>query len=175
MNETRWLIGTQIVTTLAVVIGLALVIWELRQAKEIANVQLEEMRVNAAVQHEAQIGGEGLAEAFVRIRRDSADITDADLVRYDAWVFGIIRDAQRAYELEQSGFSDRPWTEEVSPNAVCHYFGHSVGRAYLHSTAWSADDPVLVHLRESVARCGEGSSYLAEMRAAVSGSAEEAP
>ncbi|MEM1436910.1 MAG: hypothetical protein AAGG11_22880 [Pseudomonadota bacterium] len=165
MSDQRWLLGLQVLTTFFLVVGLVFVVWELRQAKQIALVEYQEARINAGVQTGFLTAGDSLAESLARIESGSAEITDADLIRYDAYVASVVIFGIWGRQVAELGFTDRDWRAAGPMATPCLYFGHPVGRAYLRSPAWpDQEHPVIVHLQTVADQCTDRQSYLKFMR-----------
>lgn len=146
-NIESWI---QLTATLAVLVGLGLVIYELRQTKQIAVAELLTAGWQNQVQVDAGLIGDGLAETMARIADPKAKITLDDVIRYDGWVVGILHHFRLQAQLRSVGLPTSNFDASKNTFFACYYFGHDVGRAYLDS--WiPGQDEVATNLRSALA------------------------
>ena len=167
MNSRSLSDWVQIVTAVAVIAGLGLVLWELRQAENLTRAQLSSEANLNFQQIQAAIIGDDYSETRARIFADSK-LTDADLFRYDAMATSFLFSLYRISTLTNQGISDRDWRNSARQSTVCWYFGHDVGRAWLTSPAAGSNNAVLEHLRELASNCDFSGNYLKYMKEILS-------
>ncbi len=86
-NLSNWV---QLLGVVGVLAGLALVIIELRQAKELAVIQISSDSFTYSQQLDALLVGENLATTMARITDPKAQLTTEDLYIYDGYAFSKI-------------------------------------------------------------------------------------
>ena len=77
--------GIQILTGLAMIIGLALVVWELQQTREVAKAQLTTDIFDEGLQISSFKIGEDLPSAFAKACEDPASLTGPDFTALNGY------------------------------------------------------------------------------------------
>lgn len=162
-NIANWV---QVLGTVSVLAGLALVIIELRQAKELAVIQISSDGHAYNQQLDAMLVGDNLATTMAKLADSKAQLSAEDLYRYDGYAFSKITLIRRSVGLAKLGFYDVDWTTFVDKTTACYFFGHDVGQAYLGGPAVSHDD-VVERLTLLSKDCSEEDSYVGYMRKAL--------
>ena len=122
----------QITTGLAVVAGLALVIWELRQSREVAIAQLTSDGYGIGMQRTVAALGENPANALAKACENPEQIASDELVILDAHFQALVHEIMRAYRIEQrSGLYEGTW-RQIAQGGFRDIFSTSVGRGWWH-------------------------------------------
>ena len=150
---------SQVIASVAILTGLGLVIWELRQSKEIAYAQIHTAGWVVRAEVETPILGEQFASTLVRVRTGQP-LTDADLIMFDSWAYIQWTHLKRNQMMYDQGLYERSVKEFLTQEEVCYLFGHDVGRAWL--TTFD-DDEITFLLRELVVGCDGLEQYLDRM------------
>ena len=156
----------QLVTSLSVLIGIGLVVYELRQAKQLAIAEVYNSGYISLIELSAGVGGENIAETIARIQANDPTISDADLYRFDAFAQSQISSWRRAKGLTDMGFYDESidWTKSVNEYTVCWYFNSDVGRRWLKGPFNGPPDEVMSRVLSLIESCTGKQSYLDFMR-----------
>lgn len=124
----------QVVATIGVLIGIGLVILELRQAKAMAEAnQIHQFFAEVAQNGRAQMG-ENPAPILSKACSHSNEITDADLVVLDGFFSTRWALAVRSIRLEQAAEFDTPW-RYVTTRVLEPVLRLEHGRQWLHQKA----------------------------------------
>ena len=120
----------QITTGIALVAGLALVVWELQQAEKVARAQLSSDSFAQGAQVQTSLIGEEAGEAMAKACTDPESLTDGELMV----LFSVYRSQlnlnRRLYIVEErSGLYEGDW-RRYAPGAFANIFDTSVGRAW---------------------------------------------
>ncbi len=86
-NLANWV---QILTGLAVVVGLGLVIWELQQTREVVFAQLTSDAYGSVTQQQTTVMGETAADAIAKACDAPESLTTTDLIVLDAYFGELI-------------------------------------------------------------------------------------
>ena len=158
----------QTLTLLALLAGIVLVIYELRQAKELTRSQLISQSYVASMQLDALVIGENGADTLARISDPNAKISESDLFIYDAIAHSRLLHLRMNESLHRLGYFPQSQLDlDDLQVTACWFFGHDVGRAYLESNATSVD-PLVLKLKEHVQNCGESANYIEHMKKQLS-------
>jgi hypothetical protein len=112
MNSQTVADWVQIVTGAALLVGLALVVWELSQSRDVATAQLTSDGSDHNQQHFIARMGENSAAALAKACVDPDSLSDEELVVLDAYFSSIASVSLRAYAItERSGLYEGRWVE----------------------------------------------------------------
>jgi hypothetical protein len=104
----------QIVTGVAVLVGLGLVVWELSQSRDVAYAQLSSDGTDQYLQHAVPKMGENPATALAKACNDPHSLSDEELVVLDAYFTVIVAVPLRAYNItRRSGLYEAQWENLV--------------------------------------------------------------
>jgi hypothetical protein len=159
-SQLDWI---QIMTAAAVILGVGLVVYELRQTKDLVEAQLSVDSYVASFEADSMVLGENFSETLARINTAGSILTDAELYEYDSWAFSRITLLRMQLRLTNRGFFNLRVTELVDPATACWFFGHDVGQAYLTSPAVVRDE-IVDRLRELSKDCSNVETYIEHMR-----------
>ena len=140
MNSQALLNWIQIVTGISVLIGLALVVWELQLNRDATYSQLSSEYYHIAAQDRAAIYGEGAAEVLAKACHRPNELSESDLIILDEIYNGLMQRVMRMRMLRQRGgfYGADTWREGLP--LLDGIFSTQIGRAY-----WKSVAPNLVH------------------------------
>ena len=125
----------QVVTGIAVLIGLGLVVWELQQSRDATLSQLSSDYWNFASQERSAIFGENAANVLAKACNEPTELTESDLVILEQYYEGFIMRIDRMMRLRDRGdFYGRDQWREAIPT-LDMLFVSQPGRAYWTSVA----------------------------------------
>ena len=93
----------QVSTTLALLVGVALVVYELRQTRDLASSNFQSETLIARIAGFQAVGGESFADAIANVCTSTDSLSAKDLVVLDAYFDQHYFSAGRLNHLEQSG------------------------------------------------------------------------
>jgi hypothetical protein len=132
----------QVVTVVAVLVGLGLVVWELRQNRDATLSQLSNDYWHFASQERAALFGEDAAHVLAKACHAPTELTESDLIILEQYYEGFIARINRMMILrERGGFYARDqWREALFGLDIL--FMSEPGRAYWKSVAstWIHED-----------------------------------
>ena len=100
----------QIVSSLVLVAGLALVVYEMRQSKQLAQAQLASDSYTLAVERHLAAMGEELAQAHARACDNIESISREDSFVLLNWYLNLVYTTRRAREIDLiGGFANQRW------------------------------------------------------------------
>ena len=143
MNTERLNNWVQTTTGIAIVIGLVLVIWELRQNREATQSQLTSEYWSMSSQMQATVMGEDAAIALAKACDNPQSLTKADLVILDHYYLALINRMDRLASLQDRGsfYSDY----QVSDESIYLYvlMESTAGRAHLKTAPLKRFRPII--------------------------------
>jgi hypothetical protein len=131
----------QMVTGVAVIIGLGLVVWELRQSRDATLSQLSSEYWHFASQERVAIFGEDAANVLAKACHQPMELTESDLVILEQYYEGLIARIDRMMILRERGgfYGTDQWREAIP--ILDTLFMSQPGRAYWASVASSWVNP----------------------------------
>ncbi|MBW2423889.1 MAG: hypothetical protein JRG86_06560 [Deltaproteobacteria bacterium] len=129
----------QIISNIALIVGLALVVYELNQSKLVANGQMIDAHASRMNDQYLAMMGEDPREALAKAALHPADLDEKDAVTLDAFYTSIISGWANLYFTSGLLDVERRWRAGVSTQARM-YFSSEPGRRWLQATA--ADPPM---------------------------------
>ena len=142
----------QVVTGIAVFVGLILVVWELQQSREATMSQLSSDHYQISSQQRAALYGEDAADVLAKACESPNDLSHAEFLILDAIYNDALSRLERMFILSKRGsfYTDEYWRDRIG-NLDMLFMSHS-GRAYWHTIAKNF---VSTEIREA------GDAYLA--------------
>ena len=116
MQLDKLMMWVQIMTGLAVVLGLGLVIWELQQSRSVATAQLTSDGASDILQKYIADLGENPAQVFVKACKDPQSLTDEELRILRASHHIVLATASRPYRIHTRTGLYEEW-EELADSA----------------------------------------------------------
>ena len=124
---------TQLVTGVAVLIGLGLVVWELQQARQLARAQISSESFAFGAQNNAGLLGEEAAAVIAKACRAPEKLTEVDYVILNAHYANRVNVLMRMQIIEQrSGLYDGDW-HRFAPGVFNRIFETAAGRGWWKS------------------------------------------
>ena len=106
----------QIATGIAVLVGVVLVVWELRQSQDIAKAQMLTDDYNNNIQLFAAISGENVADILAKACNDPEALTSGEFVAFRLVNQALLAVVNRQYFVEeQTGISYTVWQYTAGP------------------------------------------------------------
>ena len=129
MNSQTVAIWVQVLTGIAVLIGLGLVVWELQQARELTLVQMGQGSMSDITQDFSAQYSEGASRALARACFLPKDLTEEDSVVLDM-IFQVrmLKGYRLKLQTDIAGF-EAPWEQVTN-------FGISYIKGFTHGSAW---------------------------------------
>lgn len=126
-QRTRFIDWIQILTGLAVLVGLVLVIWKLQQTRELSRAQLAADGWNEMM----ATGRSNLSETFSQVRYKSCvtpeELTDAEIQEILSWFYILRNEVARMRGYTDIGTYDIVW-QELARNNIRVILSHKAGR-----------------------------------------------
>ena len=145
----KWRLDTwiQIATTGAVVVGLGLVIFELRQTKELTRLQLTQASADEVAMENIAIMGENAASVLRKACLAPETLTEDEIFVLDTFFKIKLTRVLRYKEQDDLAEFGNPWREEggVMLNVITSF---PQGKNWLSTVIWP--DPEIQALLESV-------------------------
>ncbi len=135
MNSQTFNSTVQVITAIAIVIGLGLVIWELRQAREATQSQLSSDAFTIMSDLSTALLGEHPTDVLAKACDAPDTMTRAELILLDQYYFQILSRLMRMRTLSQRGsfYSEDYWRDSLS--VLVLLFETHAGRAYWKTSA----------------------------------------
>jgi hypothetical protein len=112
VNSTTIANWVQIITGIAVVIGLILLIWELQQSRDVASAQLTSDAMDQILQIDLSEAGENPNVALTKACEDPNSLTNEDLWVLQSYYYANVGFILRAFLIEQrTGLYEGIWIE----------------------------------------------------------------
>ncbi len=169
----RWLTPLANVALLA---GLVLVAYELNQNRSLARMEL--VNEGNAVQNQiwANLMGELPGEVIARAHECPEEMTYADFMAMDAFLFTSLNSLYRNYELAEEGiFTAGEWRQSVETYASW-FLGSPFGRAWWTEEARSFFPSEFAnHVDEQLSRGKDSYAYWLKVRSRLLGPEHSAP
>ena len=124
----------QIISNIAIISGLAVVVYELNQSKQLAWGQMAESTVSRVADRNLATMGENPQEALAKAVLHPADLTEEDAVTLDAYYMSVVIDWTLLYGTSEIAGIDRDWRRTVRFEAA-REFSSDPGRRWLK--AWA--------------------------------------
>ena len=130
MKSERFFDWIQIMTGVAVLIGLGLVVWELRQSQDIAEAQMLTDNFNNNTQLWAAAHGENVAEVLAKACTAPESMTDGEMAALSYLNQINVGLVTRAYLVEQTtGLNEGQWQQIAIPTFMT-VFSNTAGREW---------------------------------------------
>ena len=125
----------QLITAFAIVIGLGLVIWELRQARQATMSQLSNETYQIMSSLSTTLLGEHPTDVLAKACDAPDTMTRAELILLDQYYFEILSRLTRIRRLSQRGsfYSEDDWKDSLGSLGLL--FETHAGRAYWKTSA----------------------------------------
>ena len=144
MNTSKLNNSVQIFTSAAIIIGLALVVLEIRENNAIAEDDaLSEFWTNwialSTPEYSSDIGS-----AYIKSINDPASLSDEEMFRLGSWLTAVMSTYGQLFLMHQEGRVSDDYRSELA-DEVEYYFGNNYGRAwYAENKDWLLPEMVEV-------------------------------
>jgi hypothetical protein len=170
-KQSNWI---QMITGAAVLIGLGLVIWELRQTRDIARAQITHDSYALIVEDTQAVLGESFGDVFAKGCIEPSTLTDGEIVQirehYDANLYLI----RRLRDVTKSGGFEYSW-ERTAKGFVRHWLDSKVGRLHYMYKVETGLEPEIQNLAKGILEfdlinpCNDLENFAEKVRAAETG------
>lgn len=126
----------QLITSIAIVLGFAVVVWELMQNRETAKSQLSSDGWAQIGQQNASVVGEELAHVIAKACEAPAELTTADLVVLEAHIEDRVNAVWRIYALARRGSLYDQADMRRNVGLLNRVLSTDAGRAYWQNMSW---------------------------------------
>ena len=172
MKLSSWL---TIVANVGLLVGMALVVYQIDQNSRLARMALVNEGNVASNQFWADLMGETPADVIAMAVECPEAMTYSDFIAMDAFLFTGMNILYRNYELAQEGiFTEEDWQESVEGYAAW-YLGNSFGRVWWDEEAqyFFADDFVNSVDKQLEGTARDSFAYWLKVRARLLGPGHE--
>ena len=129
----------QIISNVAIIVGLGLVIYELNQSKQLASSQFVRDYNARETSILLAMMGEDPREALAKAALHPVDLTERDVVALDAYYMSIVMGWYNLQFSSQNAGFDIPWREQVVAS-VQRQFSSEPARRWLRAWVAGMDD-----------------------------------
>jgi hypothetical protein len=129
----------QIVSNIAIIVGLGLVVYELNQSKTLAHVQFVNDDFARLTDLQMALIGEDPREAFAKASLNPNELTEQDVVALEALYQTVAMNMNNIVISSRRAGLDRPWRLAVSQQAS-RWFSSEPGRRWLRAYYATIDD-----------------------------------
>ena len=152
----RWL---ALAANLGLLAGLIMVALQLNQTSELARAQLINEGNIAVSQVWTGLMGEDSAEAIAKSIENPSEMTFADFMVVDAYLYTAMNIFHRNYRLAHEGvFDPTDWQQAIDSTATW-FLGNAFGRAWWEEEARDFFEPEFVaYIDQHLARTSDGDS-----------------
>ena len=135
MNSDKLNTWIQLVTGLAIVVGLGLVIWELKQGRDAAKSQLSSDGYLLISQTNVAMLGEDPAAVLAKACNSPDELTTSELILLDNYYYEVLNRITRLVTLSERGsfYTDDYWKDYLGQ--LNQLFQSHAGRAYWRTVA----------------------------------------
>ena len=126
-RAARWL---ALVANVGVVVGLVLVIVEVRQNAELTRTQMEQRKNDFLAEIEFSLANRESAEVWVKAIRTPERLTDAEMKMVEAHLLSLMLQWDHLFQMERSGLVTREHVRQHIANSAPFYFGSRFGKRW---------------------------------------------
>jgi hypothetical protein len=157
----------EIISVVSLLVGLGLVIAQLRQNEKLMRFQIAtEFRFNQDENRNA-VKGENFSQTLAKLQTTPASLTDAELLEFQAHARSLVSELDMRRRLAEVGIFKGDWRGWLQPE-TCDLMNNAVGRAWLKLRRKAPDqildDEILAELDLRVQQCDERPSFLKSVR-----------
>ena len=124
-RAARWL---ALAANVGVVLGLVLVIVQVRQNGELTRTQMEQRKNDFLAEIEFSLATRESAEVWVKAIRTPESLTDAEMKMVEAHLVSLMLQWDHLFQMERSGLVTRPHVHQHIENSARYYFGSRFGK-----------------------------------------------
>ena len=126
-RAARWL---ALAANAGVVLGLILVIVEVRQNAELTRTQMEQRKNDFLAEIEFSLANRESAEVWVKAIRTPESLTDAEMKMVEARLVSLMLQWDHLFQMERSGLVTRAHVRQHIANSAPYYFGSRFGKRW---------------------------------------------
>lgn len=142
-------------TNIAVLIGVLLLIVELRQNAELARIEMIQGRINTNQQLESEFFEPHVTRIWVKSFMDPASMTLEEIRTMDAYMVVFMNQVMREHALEQAGLLDRGATAKLMEENFWFLFGSPYAKVWWEQLGQSGLSPEVVELARPIVDSAE--------------------
>ena len=132
-NVNKWLV---LAANLGVLLGVALVIYEIRQNSELMQVQIRQARADAAMLSNEQTFESAYIPTILVTIRQGGELSDEDMVRYVNWFRSMNRNQENVLSQYQFGMLN-----ENIPRSIQDFARATIWQSEYSREAWRITRP----------------------------------
>ena len=164
MDQSRFGIWAQVIGNVAVVVGIAILIYEVNQNKQLINAQIIQADLSPIADRQAAKMGDDPRSALFKVEFCPDELTGEEAVTLSAHYTSLFTGWFTLYTVSQAGGFERPW-REVIRRGVRNQFSNPVSRRWLKEYLHPGANTVRDEIREIVEAAlaeepGRGSKFL---------------
>ncbi len=169
MESQRLSLWVQLVTGAAVLVGLGLVIWELKQTRELAAGQRVHDSYSLLIEDARAIMGETFGEVIAKGCIDPQSLSDGEIVQLREYYNGGLYLIRRMKGLEEEAAFEIAW-EDVARSYVKHGLDSKVGRLHYQERAEAGLEPEIQRIAAEFLEtdlekpCGDLATFVEKVR-----------
>ncbi len=157
----------EILTVVGLLVGLGLVVVQLRQNEELIRFQIAtEFRFNQDENRNA-VKGERFSETLAKIQTAPESLTDAELLEFQAHARSLVSELDMRRVLAGVGIFKGDWRTWLQPE-TCDLMDNPIGRAWLKTNRKAPvpmlDIEMLDELERRLEECDDRPSFLESVR-----------
>ncbi len=148
---------------MSLVVGVGLVILQLRQNEQLVRFQIaSEVRMNRDNDRNVTRGDQ-YSTTLAKLQTTPEDMTDAELVQFDAHARSLISELQLRRILAENGIFQGDWKSWLQAES-CDLFDNPIGRAWLKTQGPSFGEEMIDELEHRIGECASRTSFLKSVR-----------
>lgn len=124
-RAARWI---ALAANIGVVLGLVLVIVEVRQNAELTRTQMEQRKNDFLAEIEFSLANREVAEVWVKAIRTPETLSDADMKIVEAHLLSVMLQWDHLFQMERGGLVTREHVRQHITNSAPYYFGSRFGK-----------------------------------------------
>jgi hypothetical protein len=126
-DPSQWVAAA---TNIAVLLGVALLVFELRQNAELSRLEMIQDRIDAFQQAEAGFFDTDLSQVWAKSLTEPESMTLAEIRMMDAYLAIHMAQMMRNHDLENAGLLNEGATARLLEGDAKWLFGSSIGKAW---------------------------------------------
>ena len=126
-RAARWL---ALAANTGVVLGLILVVVEVRQNAALTRTQMEQRKNDFLAEIELSLANRESAEVWVKAIRTPESLTDAEMKMVEAHLVSLLLQWDHLFQMERSGLVTREHVRQHIVNSAPYYFGSRFGKRW---------------------------------------------
>jgi hypothetical protein len=142
-------------TNIAVLFGVLLLVFELRQNAELARIEMIQGRINTNQQLESEFFEPHVTRIWVKSFMDPASMTLEEIRTMDAYMVVFMNQVMREYALEQAGLLDRGATARLMEENFWFLFGSPYAKVWWEQLGQSGLSPEIIELARPIVDSAE--------------------